>query len=115
MKKWKTGVISLGFLGIAGGATAEQKIEDVRFPLRTANGQTVVDCTKLEEDGSIGLEFLQALDRGFHAGNAQYRPAFSRQTLEAHLRYEGLQRPHYQYIETECANRMNTRSMDGQR
>jgi hypothetical protein len=108
MTNWKAGAISLGFLGAVSTASAQEPPrEALQFPLRTANGQTVVDCTKLEKDGSIGLEFLQALDRGFHADNAQYRPAFSQQLLVTHLQNEGLKPAHYQFIITECSRRQD--------
>jgi len=112
MATLKAGVLSLGFLGMAGGAVAQDQSNDLQFPIRTAKGQTIADCTKLEQSGTIGVEFLRALDSGFHGGAGQLRPSFSRPVgelnmLQMHLQAEGLLPAHYQYIEAECERRLD--------
>ena len=109
---WRNRVIGAAFaLSVTGPAAAQQQEvqNSLQFPIQTRIGATTTaDCSKLEEDGSIGLKFLQALDKGFHKDNPYYQPGFSEFIIKNHLRIEGIQENHYKFIEAECGRRLET-------
>ena len=109
---WRNGLVGAVFaLSVAGPAAAQQQeVENnLKFPIQTRIGATTIaDCSKLEEDGSIGLKFLQALDKGFHKDNPYYQPGFSKYAVKTHLRFEGIQENHYKFIKAECGRRLET-------